>query len=1341
MGINFEVMSGWLKLNTQQFEAGAQQAAQKFQDFSGRLNTLGQSISAGMQRASDSVHAMAQNIAKSMAVAERGFANVTRAATGLVAGLGAAGIAVTKLASDANEAASKFQFVFTTASDKTRASLDEFAKAAQRSKYAMREMAADIGALVAGRLNTLGQSISAGMQRASDSVHAMAQNIAKSMAVAERGFVNVSRAATGLVAGLGAAGVAATKLASDANEAASKFGFVFTTAADKTQKSLDEFAKAAQRSKYAMREMAADIGALIGPMGFTAEETGNLSTQFAKLAVDLSSFFNVSEKDALIALRAGIVGESEPLRRLGVQLSEAKIQAEAFALGIATTKAEVTGATKTQAIYSLIMKQTQTAQGDAVRTAGAFANSFRGMQGAIKDFATDAGQVFIPVATKMVQTVRDFMQPMAEWVAVNQELFKQKVGEYVDRAAAAMANLGKSAYATFEYLKPAVLQVWSYATGLYQSFMAWFTTLPEGTQQALKMAAAFVGVGLVLEKIGGSIPFLGQFAGALGALLNPLNALGGAVKFILPLLSGAGGLIGLFTSLAGVIGAGGIIPIAIAALVALIASGGDLSGALSGLLELLKGLARDGWDVAKGAMEAFTGYMQGDGMKAMAGYHSALAGLSEMAAKLAENLGLAEHAAQFKGLAADQRNLAASEARGSTQEAAMTGRMNERYGDDRVSSALRASNAAAQRVRELEMKKRDVATSWWTKNTERGDRQLAQIEKDLVAARAERDRLMTEHRLTQQAEQAQLENAAPLKEREAQARATPTGYDALSADEYDRLMRGPRKGRKVNRGGGGGEIDRKEIADEERIRVEERAKLAQANPQQAQAAATGQPPKQTAAEKATEKLMLEGMTPEERKAYQQSKLAATAGLTPEQAAALAGTTKREVVDMTSAATGGGGELSNREAAQAAREARRDAAQAARMAKKEAYLLRSQTAAFKAAQAMEGTADATDKLADAEKKLTDQEEADLLHKQGKLTPDEQQGQVAMQQMGQAAFAHFSEQFAHVMSQAFGGGQDEVNAMIAQAKQAGNPLTAMNLLIQNVQAKKAMTGYNLTQLSMGGTRGNIGGFAGQSGGLNEAYMATTNDPAYLAFKGFNDLLANLQKQRDALASSLAHAKPIPKMAEGGMVQKPTMALVGEQGPEAVIPLSNLWNMLGTGFGGLISNRIGQTMTQGFAALQNNAGFWSQRVGQWANAGGANPNWGLVDAYNSSINQAADYIHGMQSHSQIDLQPLRGSHVLGGTNPYTGAPGRAVRGGRAPMGVNYSSDYGAPMPVQHNITINVQGADLTTDAGARAVAQRLVPHVDAVLKSAGTDMHGRSVLTGVRQPFNASPVGYAR
>ena len=113
----------------------------------------------------------------------------------------------------------------------------------------------------------------------------------------------VARNAGAVVVAAGGVSAALVKLASDAEETASKFGFVFKEATDSTGKALDEFAAKAGRSRYFLRNMAADIGALIGPMGFSADETGKLSTQFAKLAVDLSSFFNVSENDALTALR------------------------------------------------------------------------------------------------------------------------------------------------------------------------------------------------------------------------------------------------------------------------------------------------------------------------------------------------------------------------------------------------------------------------------------------------------------------------------------------------------------------------------------------------------------------------------------------------------------------------------------------------------------------------------------------------------------------------------------------------------------------------------------------------------------------------------------------------------------------------------------------------------------------------------------------------------------------------------------------------------------------------------------------------------------------------------
>jgi hypothetical protein len=57
-----------------------------------------------------------------------------------------------------------------------------------------------------------------------------------------------------------------------------------------------------------------------------------------------------------------------------------------------------------------------------------------------------------------------------------------------------------------------------------------------------------------------------------------------------------------------------------------------------------------------------------------------------------------------------------------------------------------------------------------------------------------------------------------------------------------------------------------------------------------------------------------------------------------------------------------------------------------------------------------------------------------------------------------------------------------------------------------------------------------------------------------------------------------KPIPKMAEGGIVQRPTLALIGEAGPEAVVPL---------GGGGGLGNQITVNYAPVYQASGSNAG----------------------------------------------------------------------------------------------------------------------------------------------------------
>lgn len=197
------------------------------------------------------------------------------------------------------------------------------------------------------------------------------------------------------------------RMASDAEESASKFGFVFKEAGAEVQSSLDAFAESAGRSRFELRAMSADVGALIGPMGFSSEKTGEMSVALVKLATDLSSFHNVSEKDAMQALRSGLVGETEPLRRFGVQLNEARLRSEALAMGLGSLKGPLSATDKAAAVMAVVMRDTAQAQGDAERTSDSYANSVRRLSAGFNDTKVAVGQALLPAMTQLVGTVTE----------------------------------------------------------------------------------------------------------------------------------------------------------------------------------------------------------------------------------------------------------------------------------------------------------------------------------------------------------------------------------------------------------------------------------------------------------------------------------------------------------------------------------------------------------------------------------------------------------------------------------------------------------------------------------------------------------------------------------------------------------------------------------------------------------------------------------------------------------------------------------------------------------------------------------------------------------------------
>lgn len=194
---------------------------------------------------------------------------------------------------------------------------------------------------------------------------------------------------------------------------------------------------------------------LLTGFGDTADRAALMSKNLTQLGYDISSFFNISIEDAMQKLQSGISGELEPLRRLGYDLSAARLEQERLRLGIDKSVSSMTQAEKAELRYYAIMTQVTTAQGDMARTLEAPANQLRILQAQITQAARAIGNIFIPAlnailpyAIAVVQVIREIADALANLVG-----FKLTDVDYSGVSSAAVGvgeladNLGDAASA------------------------------------------------------------------------------------------------------------------------------------------------------------------------------------------------------------------------------------------------------------------------------------------------------------------------------------------------------------------------------------------------------------------------------------------------------------------------------------------------------------------------------------------------------------------------------------------------------------------------------------------------------------------------------------------------------------------------------------------------------------------------------------------------------------------------------------------------------------------------------------------------------------------------------
>lgn len=225
-------------------------------------------------------------------------------------------------------------------------------------------------------------------------------------------------------------------MASDLNETISKSEVVFGRNAQMIQAWADDAALNMGLSKNAALGAASTFGNLFVSMGIGERATNTMSTGIVELAGDLASFNNMDPTEVLEKLRAGLVGEAEPLRQLGVNITAAATEAKAMELGLGGVGRELTAAEKAQANYAIIMEQTTTAQGDFARTSEGMANQQRITAATFQDTMAAIGQAFIPIIEAILPQITAALGQFQAWVITNMPTI-QAVAETVFSAIGA----------------------------------------------------------------------------------------------------------------------------------------------------------------------------------------------------------------------------------------------------------------------------------------------------------------------------------------------------------------------------------------------------------------------------------------------------------------------------------------------------------------------------------------------------------------------------------------------------------------------------------------------------------------------------------------------------------------------------------------------------------------------------------------------------------------------------------------------------------------------------------------------------------------------------------------
>lgn len=270
---------------------------------------------------------------------------------------------------------------------------------------------------------------------------AIAKGKLASWAASARSTLTIPVTIGGVILGAGVTKflVDAAKAATDLGETVNKVRVTFGRSSEGIEREAARLSKEFGLVRNVSLEAYSNFGLIAQGAGFAEEASARLSGTLVKLAADAASFYNVPVEVALEKIRAGLVGQSQPLQAFGLNLQAAAVDLRALEMSGKASASQLTEYERTAARAAMITEGLSKASGDLERTSDSNANAMRRLNGRIEEFKTNIGEGLQDVMGDLLNSLETALVAMEDLFSPDRV---KAFGDAVSSVVALTAKMG-----------------------------------------------------------------------------------------------------------------------------------------------------------------------------------------------------------------------------------------------------------------------------------------------------------------------------------------------------------------------------------------------------------------------------------------------------------------------------------------------------------------------------------------------------------------------------------------------------------------------------------------------------------------------------------------------------------------------------------------------------------------------------------------------------------------------------------------------------------------------------------------------------------------------------------